>query len=41
MESPAPKEDQPRILDLLTRADIFEHVMQQRYLGASASPWKA
>ncbi len=34
MESPAPKEDQPRILDLLTRADIFEHVMQQRYLGS-------
>ena len=34
MESPAPKEDQQRILDLLTRADIFEHVMQQRYLGS-------
>ena len=34
MESPAPKEDQQRILDLLTRADIFEYVMQQRYLGS-------
>jgi len=27
-------EDQQRILDLLTRADIFEQVMQQRYLGS-------
>src|ERR1700741_752006 len=26
--------DRQRILDLLTRADIFEHVMQQRYLGS-------
>ena len=26
--------DRPRILDLLTRADIFEQVMQQRYLGS-------
>jgi 2-oxoglutarate dehydrogenase E1 component len=26
--------DQSRILDLLTRADIFEQVMQQRYLGS-------
>ena len=26
--------DQQRILDLLTRADIFEQVMQQRYLGS-------
>jgi len=26
--------DHDRILDLLTRADIFEHVMQQRYLGS-------
>src|SRR5579863_1539112 len=34
MESEPPKEDQPRILDLLTRADIFEQVMQQRYLGS-------
>src|SRR5690348_12663221 len=34
MESPAPKEDQQRILDLLIRADIFEQVMQQRYLGS-------
>src|SRR5215469_15254906 len=31
MESGPPQEDQKRILDLLTRADIFEHVMQQRY----------
>jgi 2-oxoglutarate dehydrogenase E1 component len=34
MESEPPQEDQARILDLLTRADIFEHVMQQRYLGS-------
>ena len=34
MESGQPPEDQKRILDLLTRADIFEHVMQQRYLGS-------
>jgi 2-oxoglutarate dehydrogenase E1 component len=33
MESEPPQEDQARILDLLTRADIFEQVMQQRYLG--------
>jgi 2-oxoglutarate dehydrogenase E1 component len=30
----AQAEDQSRILDLLTRADIFEQVMQQRYLGS-------
>jgi 2-oxoglutarate dehydrogenase E1 component len=39
MESPDPasevtEKDQPRILDLLIRADIFEQVMQQRYLGS-------
>src|SRR5580692_11068993 len=34
MESEAPAEDQQRILDLLIRADIFEQVMQQRYLGS-------
>jgi 2-oxoglutarate dehydrogenase E1 component len=34
MESEPPKEDQNRILDLLLRADIFEQVMQQRYLGS-------
>ncbi len=28
------EEDQQRILDLLTRADVFEQVMQQRYLGS-------
>src|SRR5271168_223222 len=28
------EDDQGRILDLLTRADIFEQVMQQRYLGS-------
>ena len=28
------EEDQRRILDLLIRADIFEQVMQQRYLGS-------
>src|SRR5580765_7718947 len=31
---PAPEEDHERILDLLIRADIFEQVMQQRYLGS-------
>jgi 2-oxoglutarate dehydrogenase E1 component len=39
MESPSQnfevtEEDQRRILDLLIRADIFEQVMQQRYLGS-------
>src|ERR1700731_1904566 len=34
MESEPPAEDQARILDLLIRADIFEQVMQQRYLGS-------
>jgi len=32
-ESESPQEDQERILDLLIRADLFEQVMQQRYLG--------
>jgi len=39
MESPDPasevtEKDQKRVLDLLIRADIFEQVMQQRYLGS-------
>jgi 2-oxoglutarate dehydrogenase E1 component len=34
MESEIPNEDQQRILDLLIRADVFEQVMQQRYLGS-------
>src|SRR6202049_3226395 len=34
MESEPPQQDQRRILDLLIRADIFEQVMQQRYLGS-------
>ena len=39
MESPdqgyeVTEEDQKRILDLLIRADVFEQVMQQRYLGS-------
>jgi 2-oxoglutarate dehydrogenase E1 component len=33
MESEAPKPDRARILDLLIRADIFEQVLQTRYLG--------
>jgi 2-oxoglutarate dehydrogenase E1 component len=33
MEGEPEKEDQQRILDLLMRADIFEQVLQQRYLG--------
>ena len=31
---PQQEEDHARILDLLTRSDIFEQVMQQRYLGS-------
>jgi 2-oxoglutarate dehydrogenase E1 component len=39
MESPSQgfevtEKDQKRILDLLIRADVFEQVMQQRYLGS-------
>ncbi len=34
MEAEPPQEDQKRILDLLIRADVFEQVMQQRYLGS-------
>jgi 2-oxoglutarate dehydrogenase E1 component len=34
MEAVAPAEDQKRILELLIRADVFEQVMQQRYLGS-------
>ena len=34
MEAEHPEEDQQRILDLLTRADLFELVLQQRYLGS-------
>ena len=33
MESDPPKPDRARILDLLIRADIFEQVLQTRYLG--------
>ena len=33
-DSEVTEKDQQRILDLLTRADIFEQVMQQRYLGS-------
>jgi len=33
MESEAAEPDRARILDLLIRADIFEHVLQTRYLG--------
>jgi 2-oxoglutarate dehydrogenase E1 component len=34
MEAEPQEEDQGRILDLLIRADIFEQVVQQRYLGS-------
>jgi 2-oxoglutarate dehydrogenase E1 component len=34
MEQPAPKMDQARILTDLIRADIFEQVIQSRYLGS-------
>ncbi|HTX14723.1 MAG TPA: 2-oxoglutarate dehydrogenase E1 component [Candidatus Baltobacteraceae bacterium] len=33
MESEAAEPDRARILELLTRAEIFEHVLQTRYLG--------
>src|SRR5438874_5238715 len=33
MEGPQPAVDQDRILDQLIRADLFEQVLQQRYLG--------
>src|SRR5580692_4479906 len=33
MEAPPSEVDQQRVLDLLTRADMFEQVLQQRYLG--------
>src|SRR5258707_9203708 len=34
MESEAEEVDQQRALDLLIRADLFEQVLQQRYLGS-------
>ena len=34
MEAAAPEEDQWHILDQLIRADLFEQVLQQRYLGS-------
>ena len=34
MESPAPAQDQQNILERLIRADLFEQVMQSRYLGS-------
>ncbi len=33
MEGPMPAVDQEHVLDLLIRADLFEQVLQQRYLG--------
>ena len=33
MESEAPEPDRARILELLIRAEVFEQVIQQRYLG--------
>ena len=33
LEGPAPAVEQNHILQLLTRADVFEHVIQSRYLG--------
>jgi 2-oxoglutarate dehydrogenase E1 component len=33
LEGPQPPVDQPRALDLLIRAELFEQVLQQRYLG--------
>jgi len=33
LEGPQPAVDQERVLDLLIRAELFEQVLQQRYLG--------
>ncbi|MGH9602874.1 MAG: 2-oxoglutarate dehydrogenase E1 component, partial [Terriglobales bacterium] len=33
LEAPAPKEDQTRILERILGADVFEQVLQTRYLG--------
>ena len=33
MEGPQPGVDQQHVLDQLIRADLFEQVLQQRYLG--------
>ncbi|MGH9508537.1 MAG: 2-oxoglutarate dehydrogenase E1 component [Terriglobales bacterium] len=33
LEAPAPKEDQARILERILGADVFEQVLQTRYLG--------
>ncbi len=33
LEAPAPESDRARILDLLLRAELFEQVIQARYLG--------
>ena len=33
MEGPQPAVDQESVLDQLIRADLFEQVLQQRYLG--------
>src|SRR5207248_9257144 len=33
LEGPQPAVDQERVLDLLIRADLFEQVLQGRYLG--------
>src|SRR5450432_1247379 len=34
LEGPQPEVDQERALDLLIRSDLFEQVLQQRYLGS-------
>src|SRR6202162_206019 len=34
MEAPQPAVDQSQVLDQLIRADLFEQVLQQRYLGS-------
>lgn len=33
LESPAPEPDRARILERIVRAELFEHVVQSRYLG--------
>ena len=41
LEGPQPAVDQERVLDQLIRADLFEQVLQQRYLGSKRFSLKA
>ena len=41
MEDAPPAPEGARILERLVRAEVFEQVVQTRYLGRSGFPWKA